>query len=133
MSHSLRKRHQYMWLLIVLVVPIVLLLALTGKPSYPTSPLVERSVTPAIGELIKEYTDKLLSLRARGVGGSIQQIEIELDKPLKAAAAVVLDGKGNVIGKIGAKGVYRFSVEKTIAEVVVIDMIKDEELTRISL
>jgi len=133
MSHSLRKRHQYMWLLIVLVVPIVLLLALTGKPSYPTSPLVERSVTPAIGELIKEYTDKLLSLRARGVGGSVQQVEIELDKPLKAAAAVVFDGKGNVIGKIGAKGVYRFSVDKTIAEVVVIDTIKDEELTRISL
>ncbi len=116
MISSQRKSHKYIWLVITIVMPILLVMALNDLSFSSESNSVKME------KLTVSLKDSI--------------VQIELTQPFQSPSPVVyeLDDKGRsgkILGQLKGIGKYKFSASKAVNGIVVMDAIKKEELFKI--
>ena len=118
MVRSLRKRHQFFWLIIAVLLPINFALAVYLIPPFPFQNRIDTEIPDALPLIIREIDHENYKLNLRSDDHENYQVELFIKKPLKSPApALFLDKKGNnkisdsdFIGNLGSRGLYRFSL-----------------------
>lgn len=121
MIHPLRKRHQAMWLLLGILLPLGFIAAILAKPEFPAQQLV--SVLPALpeGKIVKNASVAHTNAILYQLNDDTYTLALILDKAPQSPITTVyltdnntntLEGK-QAIGKVNGKGTYLFSVPST--------------------
>ena len=136
MTSGLLKTHTYIWLVMIIVIPVLLFFSIRNLEfSTPTqevfygSNVVGEPLTTGENEFIKAivYKDDTSKL----------MLEVVLKTTLKNSSALVIpiteNGDEASIGQVSDKGVYTFILEKKPKSLSLKDALKDEYITTIPL
>ena len=110
---SLRKRHLWTWILLVLILPVVFFMT-RMTPKYD---LVNRTDQPQLfSNVLDEVAENGWSLKLRNQG-NMDQIEIQLDQPVPNSLGIVkmrFQEEEFVLGKLSESNNYLFDFESLI-------------------
>lgn len=131
MTSGQRKAHRYIWLLLILLVP--LLIIFSTKDLNLTHLDTTTSAKPKISKdtLIKVVENELIKASLYS-----NSIEIILKSTLKNASSIVYetDSKGNkirIIGQLNTSGIYNFKLETQPKSILVYDGLKESVITKL--
>ena len=125
MNYKLRRRHQLVWLIWALVIPVVLITAYSVLPEQeiPTDPQELYAVSPiSPTELLDSKQEGPILWKLWKKSHTMFQVEAILQEPLRAPAAFVYaqpspsspPSSAVVLGKLGPQGSYRFFIDSTV-------------------
>jgi len=136
MIRPLRRRHVVAWCVVAFVVPVVVVLGAAVRPGpvFTDLPGAERTGPPLPRELVvADRDDARFALRADGAGAF--QVEILVKRPLSYAAVAVhaaherdRAAAGPLLGVLGARGLFRFAVDRRPRGLVLRDPVRGESL-----
>jgi len=132
MISSQRKRHRFIWVMIGVLLPLLVVLAVLRTPSFPYSEKAEIVAETSL-PILKEIESDLFKINLRGTSDGAEELELLLKVPLKSPSAVVFDDQQNVLGQIGASGVYSFPIRPANTAITIKDPIKNQIITEIKL
>lgn len=133
MIKSQRKAHRMIWGLIALVLPVLMVLAVTRMPSAPKASRDWKQMEAPIGTVLAKAQNEFLKLQVRGSGAQVQQLEVQVIEPLPAASALLYVGNSDLLGQLGGTGTYFFAIDQKPNMVWVQDVLKNQEITKIEL
>ena len=118
MTSGLRKAHKFSWILIA-VVGVVFLFFTIQQLNFQTEEFSKVNENEQVKILMKN-----------------NQVEVIIKSSLKTSSSVVYalkenGEKGEALGQVGTVGIYRFNTTNPIKGIVIIDQIKDVELTKL--
>ena len=132
MTSGLRKAHKYIWLLLIIIVPVIMAFSIknldifSSDKDIPTlyNALNKTSLEASENEIIKASVFE-------------SHVEIILKSTLKNSSAIVyeIDKNGNksgVIGQLTTAGIYNFNINNRPKGIIVYDDIKEVEITKLS-
>ena len=129
-SHQ-RKAHKYIWLLLIVIVPLIMILSVKDLDLLSST-----SNNASQFEGSKKVS--LTSLENDIIKASVYQnnIEVILKVPLKNSSSVVygLDEKGSktrLIGQLATVGIYNFNLIDIPRGLMVYDELKQVEITKL--
>lgn len=129
MTSGLRKAHRYIWLILLIAIPVMIVFAIkdlefsdTNMAEITTEEFTKKNATPDFeNEIIK-------------VAFHPNSIELILKKTLKNASSTVyaIDGENvkTVIGQLTTSGKYQFNVKNAPKNIMIYDEIKDMLITK---
>jgi hypothetical protein len=128
MTRGLRIAHKYIWLLLFIVVPVLIVFVVNGIEE-PILMDADVNTSPGIANIISLDDDRFFI----GIdkGDSISSLEIIVKKPLKSTSSSVFGIHKNhktYIGNIDKKGVYEFQIYKNFERILIVDGIKEAEI-----
>jgi hypothetical protein len=133
MTSGLRKAHKYIWLLLIIIVPVMMFYSIKDLDLFSSG-------NNTISELSGSKKINLKTSENDMIKASIfeSQVEIILKMTLKNSSSVVyeMDEKGNksaVIGQLTAAGIYHFTINNLPKGIIIYDAIKQVEITKFSL
>ena len=133
MTSGLRKMHTYIWLILVIGIPILLFLATkdlalfsSRKTTNPTllKTSIKAPLKVAENDLLKASTQ-------------VNSIEVILKSTIKNSSSILytIDSKGNkkqLIGQITNSGIYNFKIDQEPLGIILHDAIKNEVITKLT-
>ncbi len=132
MTSGLRKAHKYIWLLLIIIVPVMMVFSIKDLDIFSS----ENNTTSQL------KGSKKVSLKTSEndiIKASVfeSHVEIILKSTLKNSSSVVyeMDEKGNksgVIGQLTTAGIYNFNINNLPKGIIVYDDLKDVEITKLS-
>ena len=132
MTSGLRKAHKYIWLLLIIIVPVIMVFSIKDLDIFSS----ENNTTSQL------KGSKKVSLKTSEndiIKASVfeRHVEIILKSTLKNSSSVVyeMDEKGNksgVIGQLTTAGIYNFNINILPKGIIVYDDLKDVEITKLS-
>ncbi len=132
MTSGLRKAHKYIWLLLIIIVPVMMVFSIKDLEIFSS----ENNTTSQL------KGSKKVSLKTSEndiIKASVfeSHVEIILKSTLKNSSSVVyeMDEKGNksgVIGQLTTAGIYNFNINILPKGIIVYDDLKDVEITKLS-
>jgi len=132
MTSGLRKAHKYIWLLLIIVVPVIMYFSVKNLDVFS-------SVNNASSQLIGSKKVSLKSYENEIVRTSVfeSHVEIILKSTLKNSSSIVyeMDKKGNksnVIGQLTTAGIYNFDINNLPKGIIIYDDLKQVEITKFS-
>lgn len=140
MNRSLRKRHQWTWIFVALLLPAIAVYGLMSAPAFATEQVADPTSVAAIGQVLNSYEDDVVKLNFRGTSTTATQLELILKIPPKSAQTLVYytkDGQAEqqselLVGTIGRRGVYRFDFPQGVDGLYWFDPIKNEPISTIN-
>ncbi len=119
MTSGLRKVHKFSWILITFV-GVVFLFFTIQQLNFQTKESSKINENEQIKILMKS-----------------NQVEVIIKSSLKTSSSVVYTLKengerGEALGQVGTVGIYRFNTTNPIQGIVIVDQIKDVELTKLN-
>ena len=126
MTSGLRKVHKITWLLIA-VVGTVFLFFTISELDFSSEKTAETELTKTSSSQSAENDWIRIALKGN-------QVELILKKSLKSSSSVVYGitengQEGNGLGQVSTVGIYQFDITEPIEGIVIVDKIKDVELT----
>ena len=132
MTSGLRKAHKYIWLLLIIIVPVMMVFSIKDLDIFSS----ENNTTSQL------KGSKKVSLKTSEndiIKASVfeRHVEIILKSTLKNSSSVVyeMDEKGNksgVIGQLTTAGIYNFNINILPKGIIIYDDLKDVEITKLS-
>ena len=128
MTRGLRITHRYIWLMLLISVPVLIVFAIKGieEPIFIDADV---NISPKISKIIALDDDRFfIGIDKRD---SINSLEIIIKKPLKNSSATVYgnyDKDKTYIGKIDKKGMYKFELSNRFESITIYDGIKKVEI-----
>jgi len=121
MVKSLRKRHLQIWSMMLVLVPVSIISARLATPVPAKDTLRQPAETPAYTTVVKTIEKENYSIRLRKDNDSSFQLEwvnktvltVPTATIYKVAAGSTDIKAGLLIGRIEARGVYRFPLDKS--------------------
>ena len=132
MTSGQRKAHKYIWLLLAIVIPVVMIFAIKDLNIFSsennTSSILEGSKKVSL----KSFENDIIKAALFE-----SHIEIILKSTLKNTSAVVyeMDKKGNktiIIGQLTTAGIYNFNINNLPKGIIIYDDLKHVEITKFS-
>ena len=128
MTSGLRKIHKYVWIGIVLILPVLMFLSIKKDPNS----LVVDSINEATESSAFIDANEFVNYHKKG-----NQLTLFIKKPIKSASSALYelkDGKKGVfLGEIvGANRTYVFNVDSKINGFLVYDVIKESIIFKIN-
>lgn len=119
MTSGLRKAHKFSWIFIA-VIGIVFLFFTIQQLNFQT-----------------QKTGKTNENEQVKISQNDNQVKVIVKSSLKTSSSVVYALKkngerGEVLGQVGTVGIYTFNITNPIQGIVIIDQIKDVELTKLN-
>jgi len=133
MIRKQRRVHWITWILIALLLPATVMFAVMSRHLPAHSGIDTQIGEQAKGEVVHEVDSDVLKVNIRAVDGVASQLEVVLKKPLKAASTLIYDEKNQLLGSLGKRGVYRFSIERQPQVLKLKDGLKQGDLLQIEL
>ncbi len=129
MTSGLRKAHRYIWLILVIGIPVMMVFAIrdlqftdTNTVQINTEEFTKKNAKP-------DFENEIILLAFYQ-----KSMELILKKPLKNASSTVYAIDGNnvktVLGQLTTPGKYQFDVKNTPKNIMVYDEIKDSLITK---
>ncbi len=127
MTSGLRKAHKYIWLLLVVIVPVIMFLSIKDLDIF-SSRTDSATFESSIKNPLKTTENNLIRITL--YEGSI---EIILKSTLKNASSIVYasEAKKQIIGQLTTAGIYNFNMEKQPKGILVYDELKEELITKL--
>ena len=132
MTSGLRKAHKYIWLLLIVVVPVIMFLSLRDLDIFSSEKHAASQLTGSKEMPLKFFENHIIKASVFE-----SQLEIILKSTLKSSSSVVyeMDEKGNksrVIGQLTAAGIYNFNINNLPKGIIIYDDLKQVEITKFS-
>ncbi len=133
MTTGLRKAHKYIWLLLIIIVPMIMFFSVKDLDLFSSRTITASQVTGSKKMSLKSYENDIVKIAVFE-----SHLEIILKMTLKNSSAVVyeMDKKGNksnVLGQLTTAGIYNFNINNLPKGIIIYDDIKQVEITKFSL
>ena len=133
MTSGLRKAHKYIWLLLIIIVPVIMFFSIKDLNLFSSGTHTASQVSGSKKMSLKSYENDIIK-----VAVFESHIEIILKTTLKNSSSVVyeMDKKGkksNIIGQLTTAGIYNFNINNLPKGIIIYDAIKQIEITKFSL
>ena len=131
MTSGQRKAHRYIWLLITVLVPLVIIFAIKDLNIFFSENNTASNFETSKKEVLKQSENDLIKVSVHK-----SSIEIILKSTLKNSSAVVYatDTKGNkkdLIGQLTTTGIYNFNINNLPKGILIYDALKEEDITKL--
>jgi hypothetical protein len=131
MTCGLRKAHKYIWLILVIIIPIIILFSIKDLGVFSSEKSDGLRIEDSNIINIGSFENDLIS-----ASFSENQIKIILKTTLKNPSSVVyaVDAKGNklgVIGQLTSAGIYTFKSNARPKGIIISDDLKDIQITKL--
>lgn len=135
MTSGLRKAHKYIWLLIIISIPILVVSSIKNLDVFSSKFDSTSKIEATISNVIKVAENDLIKVSLIKKN-SINSIEIILKSTLKNPSSLVYElhkdnKKGAFIGQLTTVGIYNFNTKELLNGIVVYDSLKDVIITKI--
>ena len=135
MTSGLRKAHKYIWLLIVIGIPILIVFSIMFLDVFSSKNISSLEIKATKSNVIKVAENDLIKASLIKMD-STNSIEVILKSPLKNPSSLVYgliknDEKGVLIGQLTTVGIYNFELKKPIKGIVVYDGLKEKLISKI--
>jgi len=132
MTSGLRRVHKYIWLLLIIIVPVIMVFSIKNLEFLVS----KNNTTSSFNSLKKGSINRSENEIIKGTVFE-NYVEIILKSTLKNSSSVVyeMDEKGhkiNVIGQLTTAGIYNFNINNLPKGIIIYDAIKHVEITKIS-
>jgi|GEM_PF-2144461 len=132
MTSGQRKAHKYIWLLITLLIPLVIIFAVKDLNLFDSENKTGSTFEASKKKLIKQSENDLIKASLYE-----SSIEIILKSTIKNSSAVVYatDTKGNrkdLIGQLTTTGIYNFNINNLPKGILIYDALKKENITKLT-
>ena len=131
MNSKQRKWHCLIWIIIILFVPIILVLSIKGT-SYNDNSIKNQEITESSHSNLPFKENEVVKVIVRE-----DSIEVIIKSSLKNASTLIYsmdsEGKRRLLGQIGEANIYNFKTTNTPKGIVLLDIIKNIEITKLIL
>ena len=133
MTSGLRKAHKYIWLLLAIAIPVIIIFSIKDLDVFASNKTVASTYEVSEAKSLKIFENDIVKTSVFK-----NHIEIILKTTLKNPSSVVyeMDGNGNksgVIGQLTTAGVYNFDIKNQPRGIIIYDSLKQQEITKFSL
>jgi hypothetical protein len=133
MTSGLRKAHKYIWLLLIIIVPVIMVFSIKDLDPFSSRTHAASQLTGSKKTSIKTSENDIIK-----VSVFESHVEIILKTTLKNSSSAVyeMDKKGNkskVLGQLTTAGIYNFNINNLPKGIIIYDAIKQVEITKFSL
>ena len=132
MTSGLRKAHKYIWLLLAIIVPLVMIFAIKDLDIIHSKKNKNSHAVISKENALKVFENDI-------VKASVFEsyMEIILKSTLKNPSSIVyeMDEKGNkssVIGQLTTAGIYIFNISNLPKGIIISDNLKNVDITKFS-
>ena len=135
MTSGLRKAHKYIWLILIIAVPVLIFFSIKNLNVFSSeSDTVLKIETPKINVLKVSENDLIKASLI--INDSINFMEVILKTPLKNPSALVYtltdnNSKGEFIGQLTTVGIYNFELKEAAKGVIIYDALKELLITKL--
>ncbi len=131
MTSGLRKAHQYIWLLLLIIVPLIMVFSIKDLDVFSSERNTTSQTNGSKKESLKTSENELIKASVFE-----SHMEIILKSTLKTSSSVVyeMDTKGNkptIIGQLTAAGIYNFNINNLPKGIIIYDDLKQVEITKL--
>lgn len=132
MTSGLRKVHKFIWLLLIIIVPIIMLLSVKDLNVFSSKNNTSSAVEGSKKLNLNSFENDIVKTSVFE-----SHVEIILKSTLKNSSSIVyeIDKKGNkssVIGQITTAGIYNFKINNRPNGFIIYDDLKQIEITKFS-
>ena len=132
MTSGLRKAHKYIWLLLIIIVPVMMVFSIKDLDIFSSDNNTTSQLKGSKKVSLKTSENDIIKASVFE-----RHVEIILKSTLKNSSSVVyeMDEKGNksgVIGQLTTAGIYNFNINILPKGIIVYDDLKDVEITKLS-
>jgi len=132
MTSGLRKVHKYIWLLLLIIVPVIMFFSIKDLDIFS-------SENNATSQLKGSKKVNLKTFENDIVIASVfeNHIEIILKSTLKNSSSIVYEmgekgNKSDVLGQLTTAGIYNFDINNLPKGIIIYDELKQVEITKFS-
>ena len=130
MTSGLRKAHKYIWLLLVVIVPIVVILSIKSLNVFASENNISVQYKGSKAKSLNTFENEIIKVSVYE-----NSIEIILKSTLKNSSSIVYnaDENGNrteVIGQLTTSGIYNFNIDNLPKGIIIYDALKNVEITK---
>jgi hypothetical protein len=136
MTSGLRKAHKYIWLILIVIIPVLIFFSIKDLDVFASESDSNLSMETIQSNVLKVSENELIkaSLIEKD---STSFIEVILKSPLKNPSSIVYalkskDQKGRIIGQINTVGIYNFDVTKNPKGIIIYDALKESLITKLN-
>ncbi|WP_033961190.1 hypothetical protein [Psychroserpens jangbogonensis] len=132
MTSGLRKAHKFIWLLLIIIVPVIMFLSVKDLDVFSSKDNTSSTLEGSKKVNLKSFENDIVKTSVFE-----SHLEIILKSTLKNSSSVVyeMDEKGNkpsVIGQITTAGIYNFEIKNLPKGIIIYDDLKNIEITKFS-
>ncbi len=132
MTSGLRKAHTYIWLFLIIIVPVIIIFSIKDLAIFSSEDNSDSIYTSSKKGLLKISENDFIKVSV--YEGSIKII---LQTTLKNASSVVytIDSKGNkseILGQLTTAGMYIFKTSTPPKGILIVDALKNTEITKLT-
>ncbi len=132
MNSGLRKVHTYIWLLLIIIIPIVIFFSMKDLAIFS-------SESDNLSQIKGSQKQSLTSFENDLIKASVYEnsIELILKSTLKNPSSIVYEmneegAKSYSIGQMTSAGIYNFNIHTKPKGIVIYDALKNVEITKFS-
>ena len=136
MTSALLKTHKFIWIVLVLIIPVILFFAIKDLSFFSSEENnIEFSVSD--DEMIGSSENEFIKAVVLKDTSQIIRLNLILKSPLKNPTSVVYalnenDEKGVLIGQLTTTGNYSFTLASPLKGILVYDTLKDILITKLN-
>ncbi|WP_298900279.1 hypothetical protein [uncultured Psychroserpens sp.] len=135
MTSGLRKAHKFIWLLLIITVPIIMFFSVKDLEFFTDKQAKEMSFELGDYRIVATDENEVLKAAILKNEDSIK-IDIEIKTPLKASSAEVYElnqnkEKGRFLGPMSKAKTYSFYLNNDATGILVFDTLKGTEITKL--
>ena len=132
MTSGLRKAHKYIWLLLAIAIPVLILFSIKDL-DVSSSEIASYKFEASKSNVLKVAENELIKASLHS-----NSIEVILKSTLKNPSSILyaMDSNGNkdaVIGHITSSGIYNFEIADQPKGILLYDALKKEIITKLIL
>ncbi len=135
MNSGLRKTHKFVWLVLAVIVPVLIIFSIKDLDVFVSNENDSLQFESAKSDVINTAENELIKASIVNIQNSYE-LEIILKSALKNPSSILYsldekEEKETVIGQIFSPGIYRYNIEKQLKGVMLFDAIKNERITKL--
>ena len=133
MTSGLRKAHKYIWLLLIIMVPVIMVFSIKDLDVFSSENNRPSQLKGSKQVSLNSFENDIIKMAVFE-----SHVEIILKSTLKNSTSIVyaMDAKGNksnVIGQLTTAGIYNFKINNLPKGIIIYDDLKQVEITKFSL
>ena len=132
MTSGQRKMHKYLWLLLIIIVPFIMIFSIKNLDIFSSENNTTSQLKGSKKASLKSFENDIIKITIFE-----NQVEIILKSTLKNSSSLVyeMDEKGNksgVIGQLTTAGIYNFNINYLPKGIIIYDDLKQVEIAKFS-
>ena len=136
MTSGQRKAHKYIWLLIAIGIPFLVVFSIKDLDVFSSKSLSLSEIEATKNNVIKVAENELIKASLIKMD-STNSIEVILKSTLKNPSSLVYElqknnEKGKLIGQLTTVGIYNFELEESVKGVIIYDTLKESLITKLA-